>query len=131
MKPIPVGAKAEQDLLVTAEVSFDFLGMDQARILSTPHMIGWLELTARNALLPYLEKGEDSVGTVVNIRHLAATPIGMQVRFSAEVTGIEGRRVQFRVEARDEQELVGEGVHERFVIDVARFATKLAAKAQA
>lgn len=131
MKPIPVGASAEQDLLVTAEVSFDFLGLDQARILSTPHMIGWMELTARNALLPYMEKGEDNVGTVVHIRHLAATPIGMQVRFRAEVTGVEGRRVQFRLEARDEQELVGEGTHERFVIDVAKFATKLAAKAQA
>ncbi len=128
MKPIPVGSAGSHPLLVTPEVAIDFLGTDEARVLATPFLIGYMELTARNTIRPYLEPDEDSVGTLVNIRHLAATPVGMSVQFRAEVTAVEGRRVVFRVEARDESELIGEGIHERFVINIPRFVTKLAAK---
>lgn len=128
MKPIPVGSAGSHPLLVTPEVAIDFLGTDEARVLATPFLIGYMELTARNTIRPYLEPDEDSVGTLVNIRHLAATPVGMSVQFWAEVTAVEGRRVVFRVEARDESELIGEGIHERFVINIPRFVTKLAAK---
>jgi predicted thioesterase len=79
-------------------------------------------------VLPLLEPGYDTVGTHVNVTHLAAAPIGAVVTFRAEVTGVEDRRVQFRVEARDEQEKIGEGTHERAIINVAKFATRLAAK---
>lgn len=104
------------------------MGNDEARVLATPFLIGYMELTARNAIRPLLDQNEDSVGTVVDVRHLAATPVGMSVEFRAEVISTEGRRVVFKVEAHDETELVAEGVHERFVIDVPRFVAKLAAK---
>ncbi len=128
MKLIPAGTIGIHRILVTPETAIDFLGDDEARVLATPFLIGYMELTARNAIRQFLEANEDSVGTTVNVRHLAATPVGMSVQFQAEVVSSEGRRVVFRVEARDETELIGEGVHERFVIDVPRFVAKLAAK---
>jgi predicted thioesterase len=128
MDSIPLGASAERGILVTPEETANFFGNEDARVLSTPHMIAFMELTARDAIQPLLDKGWDSVGTIVNIRHLAATPIGMSVRFLSRVTAVDGNRVTFSVEAWDEREKIGEGVHERFVIDVNRFATKLAMK---
>jgi fluoroacetyl-CoA thioesterase len=128
MKDIPVGTRGEHRLLVTSEVTIDFLGSDQARVLATPWMIGYMEMTARNAIKPFLEDGWDSVGTKVNIEHLAATPIGLSVRFEAEVLQVAGQRVLFRVDAWDEKEQIGTGTHERFVIHIGKFATRLAAK---
>ena len=128
MNQIPVGATGEQPLLVTPEWAIDFLGDEEARVLSTPHLILWLEVTARNVVKPYLDEGYESVGTQVNIQHLAATPVGMSVRFAARVTAVEGSRVSFDLTARDEKEIVAEGTHERFIVHVPRFAAKLAAK---
>jgi predicted thioesterase len=128
MANIPVGTKREEKLLVTSENAINFLGTESARVLSTPHMIGYMERTCRNTVLPLLEPGHDTVGTHVNVWHLAATPIGMTVTFSAEITAVSDRRVEFRVEARDEKEKIGEGTHERAIINVARFATRLAEK---
>jgi len=128
MKEIPIGTEHHRPLLVTPEVAIDFLNSEEARVLSTPHMIAHMEWTARDAILPYLEEGEDSVGTVVNIRHLGATPVGLAVEFTARVTEVDRRRVVFHVEARDEKELVGEGTHERFVISVPKFVAALAMK---
>lgn len=128
MQTIPPSASAERRMLVTTELAIDHLGREDARVLATPHLIWQLELTAREAILPYLEDGEDSVGTVVNIRHLAATPLGMHVVFRARVEQVSGRRVNFIVEAEDERELVASGTHERFVVQVAKFVTRLAAK---
>ena len=130
MANIPIGTKGEQKLLVTSEVAINFLGMEGARVLSTPHMIGYMERTCRDTVLPLLDPGYDTVGTHVNVAHLAAAPIGMSVTFTAEVIGVAERRVQFRVEAWDEKEKIGEGTHERAIINVAKFATKLAAKKQ-
>lgn len=128
MAEIPIGAKGEQKLLVTSEVAIDFLGLDGPRVLSTPHMIGYMERTCRDAVLPLLDPGHDTVGTHVNVWHLAAAPIGMMVTFQAEVTGVADRRIQFRVEAFDEKEKVGEGTHERAIINVAKFAARMAGK---
>jgi predicted thioesterase len=128
MKEIPVGTTGRHHLLVTPETAIDFIGDERARVLSTPHMIAYMEWAAREAIRPYLDANEDSLGTFVEVRHLAATPVGMSVEFTATVTGITGRRVVFRVEARDEKELVGEGRHERFVADIARLVASLAAK---
>jgi fluoroacetyl-CoA thioesterase len=128
MANIPVGTKGEQKLLVTSEVAISFLGLEGARVLSTPHMIGFMERTCRDTVFPLLDPGHDTVGTHVNVAHLAAAPIGMTVTFSAEVLTATDRRIQFRVEAWDEKEKVGEGTHERAIIDVTRFATKLAQK---
>jgi fluoroacetyl-CoA thioesterase len=128
MATIPIGAKGERKLLVTTDIAITFLGAEGPRVLSTPHMIGYMEMTCRDAVLPFLEPGHDTVGTHVNVAHLAAAPIGMSVRFLAEVTEVDGRRITFRVEAWDEKEKIGEGTHERAIINVAKFATRLAAK---
>jgi fluoroacetyl-CoA thioesterase len=128
MANIPVGTKGEQTLLVTSEVAINFLGMEGARVLSTPHMIGYMERTCRDTVFPLLDPGHDTVGTHVNVAHVAAAPMGMAVTFSCEVLAVNGRRVEFRVEASDEKEKIGEGTHERTIINVAKFATKLAEK---
>jgi len=128
MRTIPPGASCERRMLVTTELAIDHLGREDARVLATPHLVWQLELTARDAILPYLEDGEDSVGTEVNLRHLAATPLGMNVAFRARVEEVSGRRVKFIVEAEDERELVASGTHERFVVQVAKFVTRLASK---
>jgi predicted thioesterase len=128
MANLPVGTKGEQKLLVTSEVAISFLGLENARVLSTPHMIGFMERTCRDTVLPLLDPGHDTVGTHVNVAHLAAAPLGMTVTFSCEVTGVTERRIQFRVEARDEKEKIGEGTHERAIINVARFTSKMAQK---
>ncbi len=128
---IPLGAMREERILVTPDNTINFLGVEGGRVLGTPYMIGYMETTARDLIKEHLPEGEDSVGTLVNVKHLAATPIGMSVRFTAEVIAINGRRVTCRVEAWDEAEKVGEGEHERFVINVRRFAARAQAKAAA
>jgi predicted thioesterase len=128
MAAIPIGTHGEEKRLVTNENAINFLGLEGARVLSTPHMIGLMEWTCRNTVQPLLESGYDTVGTQVNVAHLAAAPIGMLVTCRAEVVAANERRVQFRVEAWDEKEKIGEGTHERAIINVAKFATKLAAK---
>lgn len=128
MGQISIGTKGEFNLLVTNEVAIDFMGNQTARVLSTPHLIGYLELTCRNAVKNLLDAGYDTVGTHVDIKHLAATPIGLHVKFLAEVIAVEDRRIQFKVEAYDEKEKVAEGTHERFVINVARFGDRVQAK---
>ncbi|HEX3742471.1 MAG TPA: thioesterase family protein [Bryobacteraceae bacterium] len=125
---IPIGTSSEEKLLVTSEVAISFLGVEGARVLSTPHMIGFMERTSRNTVFPLLDPGYDTVGTHVNVAHLAAAPMGANVTFRAEVTKVTGKRVEFHVEAWDEMEKIGEGTHERAIIHVARFATRMAAK---
>jgi fluoroacetyl-CoA thioesterase len=100
-----------------------------ARVLGTPYLISNLEFTARNSVLPFLEKGFDTVGARVDVRHLAATPMGMEVTFQSELVAVEDRRLHFRVTAFDEKETISEGTHERFIINVERFASRVQAKA--
>ena len=128
MHNIKLGASLEQQLLVTTEVAISFLEMDEARVLATPQMIRYMEWTSRNLVLPQLETGYDTVGTKVNISHLAAAPIGSVVTFKSEIIGVDEKRVTFQVSARTEDELIGEGTHERGIINVAKFASRLAAK---
>ena len=128
MANIPVGTKGEYNTAVTSDIAINFLGVTDARVLSTPHMIGLMERTCRDTVLPLLDRGFDTVGTHVNVYHLAAAPMGSRVTFRAEVTEVNGRRVEFRVEAVTEKEKIGEGTHQRTIIDVAKFAAKQAAK---
>lgn len=124
-----MGTRGEHRVLVTTELAIDFMGIEEARVLATPHLIWNLEVAARGAIGPYLDEGYDSVGTEVNVKHLAATPLGMSAVFRAEVTMVDGNRVRFRVEAFDEKEKIAEGTHERYVVNMARFATRVQAKA--
>jgi predicted thioesterase len=128
MHNIKIGTKGEQRLLVTTDSAISFLGIEDARVLSTPHLIGYLERTARDTVLPLLEEGYDTVGTHVDVFHLAAAPIGSVVTFLSEITGVQDRRVQFKVTAKTDEEVVGEGTHERAIINVAKFATRIAEK---
>lgn len=122
-----IGTKGERTLLVTSEVVVNFLGMDEARVLSTPHMIGVMERTCRDTVLPLVPPGCDTVGTHIEVWHRAAAPIGTAVEFRVEVTAANGRRVEFRVEAWNGDVKVGEGTHERAIVNVAKFASRLAA----
>lgn len=125
---IKIGLTGEMRLLVSNENAVNFLGMEEARVLGTPFLIGYMEMTARNLVKDLLDPGHDTVGTHVDVRHLAASPIGMPVRFHAEVTAVQDRRIRFRVEAFDEKEKIGEGTHERAVIHIARFASRVQGK---
>jgi fluoroacetyl-CoA thioesterase len=127
---IPVGTRNEEKVVVTPDVAIDFMGVEGARVLSTPNMILGLEKTARNLLIRILDPGYDSVGTNVNVSHLAATPMGMTVTFLAEVTSVEDRRVNFKVEAFDAKDKIAEGTHQRAIVNVERFVAKMREKIQ-
>ncbi len=99
-------------------------------VFSTPRLISYLERTAHLLLLKHVQPGQTSVGTLVHLRHLGATPVGMQVRFRAEVLEVDRRRVRFKIEAWDAVEKIAEGEHERFIIDESRFIEKLNEKAK-
>ena len=127
---IPIGTKGESSILVTPEIAVNFLGLEGARVLGTPFLIAHLEMTARDSVKPLLDPGFDTVGARVDVRHLAATPMGMRVTFRSELIGVEDRRLLFRVEAFDEKDKISEGSHERAIIHVARFAARVQAKAR-
>lgn len=128
MPSIPVGLKGEHKRVVTSDIAINFLGLEGARVLATPAMIMLLEMTCRDSIVPLLEAGYDSVGTEVNVRHLAATPMGMEVTITSEVISVDERRVKFKVAAFDSKEQVADGTHERFIVNVERFAKRLAEK---
>jgi predicted thioesterase len=125
---IEIGKVREQVVLVDDQLAISFLGVEGTRVLSTPQMIGFMERVSRDLLLDMLEPGKDSVGTVVNVRHLAAAPMGTEVTFRARLIAVDGRRATFEVEAFDAVEKIGEGTHERFIITVANFAGKMKSK---
>ena len=129
MRTIPVGAKGTYMLRVTpAHLANQFKDAALPRVFATPMMITAMENAALNAVRDYLDSGESAVGTAVNIRHLAATPVGHQIVAQAEVTKVDGRRIEFNVSARDDTEEIGTGTHERMVVDLARLSARLAAK---
>ncbi|MGA2275305.1 MAG: thioesterase family protein [Bryobacteraceae bacterium] len=128
MHNVVIGTKAEKRVLVTAENAISFLGAEGPRVLATPNMIGLMERACRDVVLPQLEPGYDTVGTHVDVFHLAAAPIGATVKITAEIIAMEERRVEFRVEAWDEKEKIGEGTHQRAIVNVAKFAARMAEK---
>jgi fluoroacetyl-CoA thioesterase len=130
MRTIPVGAKGTYTLKVTPpHLASQFKDAALPPVFATPMMVTVMENAALNAVRDYLDPGESAVGTLVNVRHLAATPAGQTVTAEAVVTRVEGRRIWFDVTARDEIETIGDGTHERMVVDLKRVAAKLATKA--
>ncbi|MGA2713171.1 MAG: thioesterase family protein [Bryobacteraceae bacterium] len=126
MAAYEIGAKREETLQVGSDqVTSSFLGPDVPRVLSTPQMILYMERACRNLILTMLDPGHDTLGTHVNVSHSSSAPMGSTVIFTAELLGVDGRRVEFRVEARRGEKIVGEGTHQRVIIDVARFAAKV------
>jgi len=130
MRQVPVGTTGSFTLVVRPEhLASNFKDTMLPPVLSTPVMIMIMENAALNALKPYLEPGESAVGTRVDVRHLAATPVGQRVTGEAVVTKIEGRRITFAVRANDETEEIGNGTHERALVNLVKIAQRLKAKA--
>jgi len=125
MADYKIGAKLEDSVEVGNDNAIRFLGEEGPRVLSTPQMILGMERTCRNLVLPMLDAGHDTVGTHVNVSHLAAAPMGATVVFSAELLAVNKNRVEFRVAARTGDRIVGEGTHQRAVVEVRRFAEKV------
>ena len=115
-------------LVVAEDHTAPRVGSGRVHVLATPVMINLIEAAALAAVEHLLPAGHQSLGTVLNVRHIAATPVGMRVVATAEVIGIDGRTIRFRVEARDEKELIGDGTHERVVVNVAKFDQRVQRK---
>ena len=129
MPSIPVGAKGSFSLVVTSDLLANrFKDATLPPILATPVMIMIMENAALNAIKPFLGAGESALGTHVDVRHLLATPAGRRVTGEAEVTKVDGRRIEFRIRATDGTEEIGVGTHERMVIDLAQFSERMKAK---
>jgi fluoroacetyl-CoA thioesterase len=129
MRAIPVGTKGTYSLRVMqAHLANQFKDVSLPKVFATPMMVTAMENAALNAVRDYLDPGESAVGTLVSIRHFAATPVGHRVTAEAVVTKVDGRRIEFTVSARDEIEEIGNGTHERMVVDMARIDKRLAAK---
>jgi fluoroacetyl-CoA thioesterase len=131
MRPIPLGTRGSFFLTVTsAHLANQFKDPILPEVFATPMLVLALENAALNAIREFLDVGESAVGSAINIRHLAATPVGHRVTAEAEVAGIDSRRIVFNVRAFDEHEEIGNGTHERIVVDRARFDAKLALKSK-
>lgn len=122
---IKIGSKKERTIKTDSNQTTSFL-WEGENVLSTPSMISEMEETCRLLLKEYYLKDKewDSVGTIVNIKHLAATPVGSKIKLNATVDSVDGRKVMFNVDVYDELEKIGEGKHERFIINIPRFRSK-------
>lgn len=129
MQTIPTGATGSFSLVVTPEhLANRFKDAMLPPVLATPVMIMIMENAALNAMKPYFHARESAVGTRIDVRHLAATPAGRTVTGEAKVTKVDGRRIEFAVQARDGAEVIGVGTHERMIIDLAKFSERLKSK---
>ena len=128
MEQITPGLIGQSELVVREENTASHLGSGNVAVLATPEMIRLMEKAAVAAVDHLLPEGQRSVGVAVNVRHLAATPVGMKVRAQAELVAVDGRKLTFRVEAFDEAERVGKGEHRRVIIDLERFEKRVEAK---
>lgn len=130
MKSAPkIGTTGETTFVVEMQHCIEFATDGMPAVLSTPNLIGILERTARQAISPFLDPDERSVGVEIELRHLAPSPLGAKVTATARVTGTSGRFVDFQIEARDEHELILRGVHKRAVVRVAGLQQRLKSKA--
>jgi fluoroacetyl-CoA thioesterase len=122
------GTTGETTFVVEEKHCIEFATDGMPAVLSTPNLIGILERTARQAIVPFLDADERSVGVEIELRHLAPSPLGAKVTATARVIGHSGRLVDFQIEARDEHELIVRGIHQRAIIQVGSFAKRLQGK---
>ena len=131
MKSAPkIGTTGETTFVVEAKHCIEFATDGMPAVLSTPNLVGILERTARQAIAPFLDAEERSVGVELDLRHLAPAPPGAKVTATARVIRTNGRFVDFQLEARDEQELLIRGVHKRAVVNVSSFTKRVQSKAR-
>jgi len=128
MEQIVPGLVGQSEIVVREENTARHLGSGNVAVLATPEMIRLMEKAAVAAVDHLLPEGRHTVGVTVDVRHLAATPVGMKVQARAELIAVEGRKLTFRVEAFDETEKIGEGEHKRVIIDLERFEKRVEAK---
>ena len=126
--PIRPGLSGSAELVVGEEHTAPRVGSGAIHVLATPVMINVIEAAALAAVERLLPPGHQSLGTVLNVRHIAATPVGMRVTATATVQRVEKRTIYFIVEARDERELIGDGTHERVVVNVEKFDQRVKRK---
>lgn len=122
------GIKGHIERTVIPEVCADRIGSGLVQVFATPMMIALIEQTCLESVAPHLEEGQGTVGTLVNVSHCAASPVGMKVWCDSELVEVDRRRLVFSVKAYDECGLIGEGTHERFIIDSAKFQAKIDSK---
>ena len=125
---LQTGIKGHHEQTVTPAMSAARVGSGLVDVFATPMLVALVEQTCYESVLPHLDEGQGTVGTLVNVSHLSATPIGKRVWCDSELTEVDRRRLVFCVKAYDEAGLIGEGTHERFVIDTEKFMAKISAK---
>jgi fluoroacetyl-CoA thioesterase len=125
---ITLGLTGSADTLVTLDQTAPFVGSDRIAVLATPVMINLIEAAALATIEHLLPAGHQSLGIHLDVKHFAATPVGLRVTATAEVMRVKGRTITFRVEARDEREPIGGGTHQRVVVSVARFDERVQRK---
>lgn len=125
---IEPGIKGHFEQEVTDDLCADKIGSGLVKVFATPMMIALMEQTCNESVTPLLEPGQGTVGTHINVSHCAATPVGMRVWCDSELVEVDRRRLVFKVAAYDERGLIGEGSHERFIIDTAKFQEKINSK---
>jgi len=125
---LPVGRQGTAELIVDDAHTAPRVGSGRVRVLATPVMINLMEAAALDAVEALLPAGHQSLGIKLDVSHHAATPVGMRIVATARLTGVEGRRLRFEVEARDEKETIGGGTHERVVVNVERFDERVQKK---
>ncbi len=125
---LEIGIKGKQEITVTDENSALAMGSGTLKVFATPLMAALMEKTAWMSVAPYLEEGQCTVGTKLNLSHVASTPIGMKVFCESELTAMDGRKLTFSITVNDEAELIGKCDHERFIVDDEKFQKKTDAK---
>jgi fluoroacetyl-CoA thioesterase len=128
LSAIRPGQIGRAEIVVAPEHTAPRVGSGRIAVLATPVMINVIEAAALDAVEQLLPAGHQSLGIHLDVRHFAATPVGLRVTATAEVTAVEGRTISFRVEARDERETIGDGAHQRVVVNVARFDERVQRK---
>lgn len=127
---VTIGIKGREEAVVLPELTAKHIGSGTVPVLATPMMIALMEKTCRLSVKPYLEEGQETVGTHVDVSHDSATPEGMTVWCESEVVEIDRRKITFKVVVYDKDGIVGQGTHERFIIDENRFRDKMEQKKQ-
>ena len=125
---LEVGIKGQRETIVTKENTAAGIGSGSLEVFSTPMMILLMEESCFMSVNDILEEGFTTVGTCVNVKHLSATPLGMKVVIQSELIKVDGRALTFKVEAYDEKGLIGEGIHERFIVNNEKFQAKTDSK---
>ena len=122
------GLKAQKTQVVTEKYTASSWGSGGLDVFATPAMIAFMEYTSLSAVDPLLPPGWSTVGTELNVKHISATPVGMKITTNAELTSIEGRALSFKVEAFDEAGKIGEGTHNRFIVENEKFVARVERK---